>query len=350
MPITEKIESAGPMVSTKYRVAIRDALLEEMTRDPNVLLMGQDIGVSNGLFRLTEGLFERFGPERVRDTPISETATVGAAIGLAMLGYRPVLEIAFSDLILTCFDSVVNQLAKIPFMFGTQGRELPVVIRALTGAGLGVGAHHSQSLEALFAHMPGLNVLAPATARDAKALLKAAIRGKKPTIFLEHKMLLRDSDPVPALDEVGEVGRASIPVPGTDITIVSYSATRKTAMQAANELQREGISAEVIDLRSIAPMDTDAVVQSVRKTGRLVVVQEAYEPFGVGAEVLARVSSYAFDALKAPMLRVAVPFVPVPANKTLETAYLPSPAQVVAAARRTVFGGGDRCLHHQEQQ
>lgn len=337
MTITETIDPAVPMVSTKYRIAIRDALAEEMIRDPNVLLMGQDIGVSNGLYRLTEGLFQRFGPERVRDTPISETATVGAAIGLAMLGYRPVVEIAFSDLILTCFDSVVNQLAKIPFMFGTQGPELPVVIRALTGAGLGVGAHHSQSLEALFAHMPGLNVLTPATPRDAKALLKAAIRGRKPTIFLEHKMLLRDSGPVPAVDEVGEIGRASIALPGTDITIVAYSATRKTAMKAAAELQRDGISVEVVDLRSIAPMDTDTLLGSVRKTGRLLVVQEAYEPFGVGAEVLARVGTYAFESLRAPMRRVAVPFVPVPANKTLESEYLPSSAQVITAAKQIVL-------------
>ena len=322
------------MVTTKYRIAIRDAMSEEMERDPNVLLMGQDIGLSNGLFKLTEGLFERVGPERVRDTPISETATVGAAIGLAMMGFRPIVEIAFSDLILTCFDMVVNQLAKIPFMFGTQSPKLPVVIRALTGAGLGVGAHHSQSLEALFAHMPGLNVITPATPRDAKGLLKAAIRGDRPTLFLEHKMLLRESGPVPAEDEVGEIGRAEIALAGTDITVVSYSATRKISLEAAAELQLAGISAEVVDLRSISPMDTDTIITSVRKTGKLLVVQEAYEPFGVGAEVLARVSSLALDALKVPPQRIAAPFTPIPANKYLEADYLPSTPQIVGAVKR----------------
>jgi pyruvate/2-oxoglutarate/acetoin dehydrogenase E1 component len=325
--------SSGETVNKKYRVAIRDALAEEMQRDPRVILMGQDIGVSNGLFKLTEGLFARFGPERVRDTPISETATVGAAIGLAMLGYRPVVEIAFSDLMLTCFDMIVNQLAKLRWMFGTQGPELPVVIRALTGAGLGVGAHHSQSLEALFSHMPGLNVLTPATSRDAAALLKAAIRGRTPTIFLEHKMLLRDSGPVP-VDEVGELGRALVRLTGTDITIVGYSYTSKLALQAAEMLKEFAVSAEVIDMRSIAPLDTATVATSVRKTGRLLVVQEAYKPFGVGAEILASMAKDTFGLLKAPMERLAVPFMPVPALKSLERAYLPNAEQITLASRR----------------
>jgi pyruvate dehydrogenase E1 component beta subunit len=327
---------AEPMVRTKYRVAIRDTLAQEMERDSNVILMGQDIGAANGLFRQTEGLFERFGPERVRDTPISETATVGAAIGLAMLGFRPVVEIAFSDLILTCFDTVVNQLAKLKWMFGTQGPDLPVVIRALTGAGLGVGAHHSQSLEALFAHMPGLNVATPATPRDAAALLRAAIRGNKPTIFLEHKMLLREAGMVPAEPETGEFGRARVAREGTDVTIVGYSATYLTALAASEMLQSEGISAEVVDLRCIAPLDVETIICSVRKTGRLIVVQEAYKPFGAGAEVLARVGREAFSHLKAPMERIAVPSIPIPAIKKLEAAYLPSPSQVAAVAERLV--------------
>jgi pyruvate/2-oxoglutarate/acetoin dehydrogenase E1 component len=318
-------------VLKKYRVAIRDALAEEMTRDANVLLMGQDIGISNGLFRLTEGLYERFGPERVRDTPISETATVGAAIGLAMLGFRPVVEIAFSDLMLTCFDTIVNQLAKLRWMFGSQCPPLPVVIRALTGAGLGVGSHHSQSLEALFAHMPGLNVLTPATSADAAGLLKGAIRSSTPTIFLEHKMLLRDSSPVTP-GEVRQPGEAFLTRTGTDLTLVGYAYTAKLALQSAVELAAKGIAAEVIDLRSISPLDTDTVTTSVLKTGRLLVIQEAYKPFGVGAEVIARLAAKNLGHLKAPMDRLAVPFMPIPASKALEQFYLPSVSKVTQRA------------------
>lgn len=316
----------------KYRVAIRDALADEMERDSKVILMGQDIGISNGLFRLTEGLFERFGPERVRDTPISETATVGAAIGMAMLGFRPVVEIAFSDLMLTCFDTIVNQLAKLKWMFGTQGPDLTVVIRALTGAGLGVGAHHSQSLEALFGHMPGLNVLMPATPNDAASLLKAALRSRTPSIFLEHKMLLRDSGPVRP-GEIGNLGQALVTREGTDLTLVGVSYTAKLALQAAAALSASGISAEVIDMRCIAPLDTATVARSARKTGRLLVVQEAYQPFGVGAEILASVASQPFS-LKAPPERLAVPFLPIPALKVLEQAYLPTVDKIVRASGR----------------
>jgi acetoin:2,6-dichlorophenolindophenol oxidoreductase subunit beta len=321
---------AGETTNKKYRVAIRDTLAEEMELDSRVILMGQDIGVSNGLFRLTEGLFERFGPERVRDTPISETATVGAAIGLALVGYRPVVEIAFSDLMLTCFDTIVNQLAKLRWMFGTQGPELPVVIRALTGAGLGVGAHHSQSLEALFGHMPGLNVVTPATPNDAAGLLRAALRCRTPTVFLEHKMLLRDSGPVRP-GEIGRLGQALVTREGTDITLVGYSYTAKLVLQAAEALSRSGISAEAVDLRSISPLDTAAVAASARKTRRLLVVQEAYKPFGVGAEILAAVASEGIQ-LRLPPRRIAVPFMPIPALKALERAYLPTTESVTAAA------------------
>jgi acetoin:2,6-dichlorophenolindophenol oxidoreductase subunit beta len=327
------IEAASAdVVTKKYRIAIRDVLAEELEQDPKVILMGQDIGVSNGLFRLTEGLFERFGAERIRDTPISETATVGAAIGLAMLGFRPVVEIAFSDLMLTCFDTIVNQLAKLKWMFGTQGPELKVVIRALTGAGLGVGAHHSQSLEALFGHMPGLNVVMPATPNDAAALLKAALRSSVPSIFLEHKMLLRDSGPV-RIGEVARLGQALITREGSDLTLVGVSYTAKLALQAATALSPLGVSAEVIDMRCISPLDSETVVRSVRKTGRLLVVQEAYRPFGVGAEIIASVVSQPL-VLRAPPERLAVPFVPIPALKALEQDYLPTVDKIVTAATR----------------
>jgi len=324
--------SSADTVKKKYRLAIRDALAEEMESNPDVILMGQDIGAADGLFKLTEGLFERFGPERVRDTPISETATVGAAIGLAMLGFRPVVEIAFSDLMLTCFDTIVNQLAKIKWMFGTQGPDLPVVIRALTGAGLGVGAHHSQSLEALFAHMPGLNVLTPATPNDAAGLLRAALRCRTPSIFLEHKLLLRDTGPVRS-GEVATFGQALVTTEGTEITLVGYAYTAKLALQAATALLDRGISAETVDLRTVAPLDIATVVESARKTGRLLVVQEAYKPFGVGAEVLAAVAS-AGVALKGPPERLAVPFMPIPALKVLEVAYLPTVEKIVTVVNR----------------
>lgn len=335
--------SAGAdFATTRYRLAIRDAMTEEMQRDPKVLLMGQDIGASGGLFKLTEGLFERFGAQRVRDTPISETATVGAAIGLAMLGFRPVVEIAFSDLMASCFDTVVNQLAKIPYMFGPQVPHLPVVIRAMTGAGIGAGAHHSQSLETWFAHTPGLKVVMPGTPRDAKALLKAAIRDDGPVIFLEHKALLRDSGPVPLHDEVGTIGKAAVVREGRDVTLVGYSGTLKTVLSAADQLATSGFSAEVIDLRSISPLDTRTILASVLKTGRLVVVHEAHSPMGVGAEILAQISAQAFEKLKAPMERVTAPHVPIPANKALEAFYLPSVDAVVRAADRALRHGSAR--------
>lgn len=333
--------SPDGLVDSRYRLAIRDALAEEMEHDPKVLLMGQDIGASGGLFRLTEGLFERFGADRVRDTPISETATVGAAIGLAMLGYRPVVEIAFADLMATCFDTVVNQLAKIPFMFGPQVPHLPVVIRAMTGAGIGAGAHHSQSLETWFAHTPGLKVVMPATPRDAKALLKAAIRCDDPVIFLEHKDLLRDKGPVARDDEVGELGRAAVVRKGCDVTLVGYSGTLRTALAAADVLADRGATAEVIDLRTIAPLDIETILASVLKTGRLVVVHEAHGPMGVGAEILARLADPTFGCLHAPLARVTAPHEPIPANKALEVYYLPSVQAVVAAAERALeYGAG----------
>lgn len=333
MTVDAVTKKSGQTMQKKFRVAIRDTLAEEMRRDPKIILMGQDIGLSNGLFRLTEGLFDEFGGERVRDTPISETATVGAAIGMAIEGYRPVVEIAFSDLMLSCFDPITNQLAKIPYMFGKQAPVLPVVIRALTGAGLGVGAHHSQSIEALFAHMPGLDVLMPGTPRDAAGLLRSALRGNRPTIFLEHKMLLRDRGPVPDGDVLTPIGQAEIAREGSDLTIVGFALTRKYSLQAAEILSERGISAEVIDLRTVAPIDYTTVIASVARTGRLLVAQEGYRPQGIGAEVIAGVAaSRACTTLKAPMRRVTPPFAPIPALKVLEEAYLPSAENIAAMA------------------
>ncbi len=318
----------------KYRIAIRDALDAEMECDPKVVLMGQDIGRANGLYRLTEGLYKKYGEERVRDTPISETGTLGAAIGLAIKGFRPVVEIAFSDLMMCCFDPIVNQMAKIPYIFGTQGPKMPIVIRSLTGAGMGVGAHHSQSLEALFAHMPGLNVLMPGTAVDAAFLLRQAIRDSRPSIFLEHKMLLRDNGDMTNIESRPSIGQAEVVRHGKDITLVGYALTRKYCLNAAEHLHRTGINAEVVDLRTISPLDTDTVINSVSRTGRLLVVQEAYEPFGVGAEVLAKVGGAGFSFLKGPMERLAVPFVPIPAVKSLEAHYLPSEEKIILKVKQ----------------
>lgn len=317
---------------TKFRLAIVETLREEMARDERIILMGQDIGRAQGLYRLTEGLIDLYGPERVRDTPISENATVGAAIGLAIEGFRPIVEIAFSDLILTCFDTVVNQIAKIGAMLGPQVPRMPVIIRALTGAGIGAGAHHSQSLEALFAHMPGLNVVMPATAADAAGLLRSAIRSDRPTIFLEHKMLLRErGDIVPG--QLTPIGSAEVALPGRDISIFAYGATRLTALAAAKLLAEDDISAEVVDLRSISPLDRAAIVASVERTGRALVVQEGYSPHGVGAEVLATIATDAWASLRAPAARISPPFTPIPALRRLEKHYLPSAHAVAEKAR-----------------
>jgi pyruvate/2-oxoglutarate/acetoin dehydrogenase E1 component len=321
------------LTDRRYRLAIRDAMDEEMARDERVFLIGQDIGASGGLFRLTEGLYDKYGPERVRDTPISEIAMIGAATGAALMGWRPVVEISFSDLIAVSFDAVVNQLGKIQSMFGSQVKRMPVVIRAMTGAGIGAGPHHSQSLEAWFSHTPGLKVVMPATSYDAKGLLKAAIRDDDPVIFLEHKSLLRLNGPVPGSDELVEIGKAAVVKEGSDVTVVGFSGTLRVAQDAAGKLAKDGINAEVIDLRTIAPLDMATILASVRKTGRLLVVQEAHAPMSVASEILARISIEAFDSLRAAPVRVTAPFVPIPANKHLEQFYIPNAEETAAAAR-----------------
>ncbi len=315
-----------------YTQALREALAEEMRRDANVILMGEDIGDYGGVFRVTEGLIHEFGPTRVRDTPITESAFVGMAVGMAMTGKRPLVELMFIDFALVAADQIWNQAAKMRSMSG--GRvKVPMVIRAQQGGGRGNGAQHSQSFEALFTHIPGMKVVIPATPYDAKGLLKSAIRDDNPVMFIEHKLLYNTKGLVPEGEYTLPIGKADVKRVGTDMTIVSYSRQLLFALQAAETLQKEhGISAEVIDLRSTVPLDIDTVIASLRKTHRLLVTHEAHESCGVGAEIVAQIVEKAFDELDAPIVRVAGLNVPIPVAKQLEEAALPQPADIVAGA------------------
>ena len=315
-----------------YTQALREALAEEMRRDPNVLIMGEDIGEYGGVFRVTEGLIHEFGPARIKDTPITESAFVGMAVGLAMTGKRPLAELMFMDFALVCADQIWNQAAKMRSMSG--GRvKVPLVIRAQQGGGRGNGAQHSQSFEALFTHIPGMKVVIPATPYDAKGLLKSAIRDDNPVMFIEHKLLYNTKGQVPDEEYTIPIGLADVKRPGTDLTIVAYSRQLLFALQAAETLQKEhGISAEVVDLRSTVPLDIDTVIASLRKTHRLLVTHEAHAACGIGAEVAMRVMEKAFDELDAPIMRVAGMDVPIPVAKPLEEEALPQPHHIVSGA------------------
>lgn len=315
-----------------YTQALREALAEEMRRDGSVILMGEDIGEYGGVFRVTEGLIHEFGPARVRDTPITESAFVGMAVGMAMTGKRPLVELMFMDFALVCADQIWNQAAKVRSMSG--GRvKVPMVIRAQQGGGRGNGAQHSQSFEAMFTHIPGMKVVIPATPYDAKGLLKSAIRDDNPVIFIEHKLLYNTKGPVPEEEYVLPIGKADIKRQGKDLTIVSYSRQLLFALQAADALQKEhGISAEVIDLRSTVPLDIDTVITSLHKTHRLLITHEAHASCGVGAEVATQIVEKAFDELDAPIVRVAGMNVPIPVAKQLEETALPQPADIMAGA------------------
>lgn len=323
-------------MKTKYRVAIRDAMAEAMTEDERVVVLGQDVGRPEGLFRLTEGLWSRFGESRVIDTPISEAGTAGAAIGLALLGYRPIIEVAFSDHLTMCFDAIVNQMAKIPQLFPTQVEGLPIVIRAMTGAGIGGGPQHSQSIEAWFAHVPGLAVVTPATPSDAKGLLKSAIAADFPVLYLEHKALLRVSEEV--TDDPVPLGSAAVLRSGEDVTIVGYSATIPVVLEASEHLRNAGTSVEVIDLRSVFPLDIAAIIESVRRTRRLLVVHEAHAFAGVGAEICAQVGE-AFPTQVLAISRVTPAPVAVPVSRELEKEYMVKPRDVIEAVGRVMSPG-----------
>ncbi len=321
------------MKEIRYIKAINEALHEEMARDESVFVIGEDVGAPGGAFGGTRGLLQAFGERRVKDTPISESAIMGLALGAAMKGLRPVVEIMFADFLPVCMDQIVNQIAKTRFMFGGQFTA-PLVIRAPGGAGLNAGPQHSQSLEAWFAHVPGLKVVMPATPMDAKGLLKSAIRDDDPVLFLEHKALYAMSGQIPEEEYLVPLGKADIRRTGGDVTIVTASRMVQPSLDAAETLAQQGIQAEVIDLRSLTPLDRDAIFGSVEKTSRLVIVHEAVKSFGIGAEIAAMVSEEMIDVLDAPVVRVGAPFSPVPFSH--EGDYLPNASDIVRAVEKVM--------------
>ncbi|MCK9929893.1 alpha-ketoacid dehydrogenase subunit beta [Frankia sp. Mgl5] len=324
-----------------YREALRSTLREELMRDDDVFLIGEEIGVFEGSYKITEGLLGEFGAKRVRDTPISEEGFVGAAIGAAMLGLRPVVELMTINFSLIAIDQIVNHAAKIYGMFGGQ-TSVPMVIRTPGGGGQQLGATHSQNIELYYAFVPGLKVVAPSTPADAKALLRTAIRDDDPVLFLENLALYNVKGEVPEDLPTAEIGRAAVTRPGTDITLIGYSRMAAVALEAAEKLAAEGVSAEVVDLRSLRPLDRETLVHSVRRTGCAVVAEDDWLTYGIGAEVAASISDGAFDHLDAPVRRVAAAEVPLPYAKSLEDAALPSVDSVLTAARETLHAVGRR--------
>lgn len=323
------------MPDISYREALHQALREEMLRDDSVFLMGEDIGKFGGAYKVTAGLYDEFGPRRVKDTPISEEVIVGAGIGAAMVGLRPVVEIMTINFILVAIDQIVNNAAKISYMFGGQDC-VPLVIRTPQGAGHQLAAQHSQNLDVYFSYVPGLYVVTPATPADAKGLLKTAIRGRNPVLFIENLALYNTVGPVPEGDYVVPFGKARIARSGTDVSIIAHSRMVRTALEAADVLAREGIEAEVVDLRSLRPLDTETLADTVRKTNRAIVVDEGWRLYGVSAEVVAEIQEHAFDYLDAPVVRVTTADVPMPYSKPLENAALPHVESVIEAARALV--------------
>ncbi len=323
------------MPKLRYLRAVNQALADALEADPSVVVFGEDVSEAGGPFGATRGLRERFGAGRVIDTPISEAALAGAAVGAALSGLRPVLEIMFMDFTTLVMDALVNQAAKARFMFGGQ-RSVPMVLRTPHGGGVSAGPQHSQCLEAWFAHVPGLKLVCPADPASAYGLLRAAIADPDPVIVVENKALYAMTAEAPEMLAPVPIGRAATLRPGRDLTLVSYGAAVHTCMMAAGLLADEGIEAEVIDLRSLQPWDEAAVLNSLQRTHRLVVVHEAVEAFGIGAEIAARMADVGFDDLDGPILRVGAPFMPVPFAKVLERAYIPSADTVVQAARRVL--------------
>ena len=315
-----------------YWQALQEALREAMQRDPSVFLMGEDIGEYGGAFGVTRGLLAEFGPERVRCTPISEATIVGAATGAALTGMRPVVEIMFMDFLTLAMDQLANHAAKFRYMYGPQAR-VPLVVRTPAGGGRCYGATHSQSLEAWFLHVPGVKVVAPATPADAKALLSAAIRDDNPVLCVEHKLLYAATGPVPDDADAAVIGRAAVRRTGRDVTLVAYSYYVGVALEAAAQLADAGIDAEVVDLRTLVPMDTEAILASVRKTGRLICIEEGVRNGGVGAEVAARVAELAYEYLDAPIRRIAAADAPIPFSPALEPAALPQQDDIVRTVR-----------------
>jgi acetoin:2,6-dichlorophenolindophenol oxidoreductase subunit beta len=325
------------MPEQTYLEAIRAGLHEEMSRDPTVYLLGEDIALG-GPFGVTNGLAEAFGKNRVVNTPISEGTVMGLAIGAALSGLRPVVEIMFIDFITLAMDQLVNHAAKLHYMSGGQ-LKVPLTVRVQCGISGTMGAHHSQSLESWFSHVPGLKVVMPSNSADAKGLLKSAVRDDNPVIFIEHRGLYRSRDEVPGGDVVVPIGKAAVVREGKDVTIIALAKLVQSSIEAAADLSQRGVSAEVIDLRTLSPLDIETITASVRKTSRLVIVHEAVEQGGIGAEIATRVQQEAFYFLDSPIVRVAAPFAPVPASPSLEKHFVPGKDQISDAVRK-VLGRG----------
>jgi pyruvate/2-oxoglutarate/acetoin dehydrogenase E1 component len=317
------------------REAINDALQEEMARDRRVFIMGEDVGVAGGIFKVTDGLLKEFGPERVIDTPIAEAGIVGLAIGAAMTGMRPVVEIMFSDFTTLASDQIVNQAAKLRYMTGGQCT-VPLVIRTAMGAGRRAAAQHSQSLHAWFCHIPGLRVVMPATPADAKGLLKSAIRDENPVMFFEDKMIYHEKGPVPEGDFMIPLGEPRLHRRGNDVTLISTSSMLYPAQEAADILAEEGVDVEIIDLRTVSPLNAEQLIESTRKTGRVLIVDEGYQSFGVTGEIVARLQEEAFYHLDAPIMRLGAMDVPIPFAPTLEDRTFPTTEDIVKSIRRMV--------------
>jgi len=320
------------MREIEYREAIREAITEEMDRDKSVFLIGEDIGVYNGAFKAYKGLLSKYGSERVIDTPISENTIIGAGIGAALTGFRPVAEIMFVDFTALAMDQIINQAAKINFMTGGEV-DVPLVIRTQGGVGKGLGAQHSQSLEAFFYHVPGLKLAVPSTPYDVKGLLKTAIRDNSPVIFMEHKMIYPFKGPVPEEEYIIPLGKADIKKEGRDVTIFAYSNMVLKSLEAAEALKKEGISCEIIDPRTLVPLDIDLLLYSVEKTHRLVIVSEECRRGSIASDISARVTEEAFDSLCAPVKIIAGLNTPIPYNSTLEEASIPQVKDIITATK-----------------
>ena len=318
------------------REALNSAMREEMRRDPSVFLLGEEVAEYQGAYKITQGLFQEFGEWRVRDTPIAEEAIAGVAVGAAFVGMRPIAEMMTFNFSLLALDQIVNHAAKYRYMSGGQIR-CPMVMRGPSGAAAQVAAQHSQAFESWFVHVPGLVVVMPSTPRDAKGLLKSAIRDDNPVIFMENEVLYNLKGEVPEEEFTIPLGLAEVKRPGKDLTIVAWSRSTQFALQAAELLAKDGVEAEVVDPRTLRPLDEDLIFESVRKTNRCVVVEEGWRYAGFGAEIADRVQRECFDALDAPVIRVTAADVPMPYSKMLEKAYLPQPERVVEAARQVLY-------------
>jgi pyruvate dehydrogenase E1 component beta subunit len=323
------------MARITMREAISQALWEEMEADERVFIMGEEVGLWGGTYAVTKGFYDRFGPERVRDTPIAEAAIVGAGIGAAMVGLRPVSELMTINFAFAAMDHIVNEAAKLRYMFGGQFT-IPLVIRAVGGGGRQLGATHSQTPDAVFAHFPGLKVVAPGTPYDAKGLLKSAVRSDDPILFIEHATLYQARGEVPESEYTESIGVSKVQRPGNDVTIVTYSKMLQVSTQAADQLAKEGIDVEIVDLRTLRPLDMDPVLKSFRKTNRAVIVEEGWRSYGVGSEISARIYEGAFDYIDAPIQRVAQTEVPLPYNQALEQSALPQVADVIKAVKEVL--------------